>query len=221
MRKWSQLRWWVRAVTRRSQMEREMDTELRFHIEAFAEDLVRGDVPQEEAMRRARIEFGGVERAKEECREARGIHLIDDLLKDLRCGLRVIRKHPNFALVVILILALGIGASTPIFAVAYGALFRPLPYPLPNQILTLWESNPKENLPQGQVSAANFYDWQRDNTVFSSMAAYAAWHGRLLRDPTLSGDRNPRGPRSPGLRHPSPVPRPGYPLRALWPVVGD
>ena len=72
MRLWSRVRCWLRTIARRSRAEREMDAELRFHIEAFAEDLVRAGVTPEEALRRARIEFGGVERGKEECREARG-----------------------------------------------------------------------------------------------------------------------------------------------------
>src|ERR1700704_6399465 len=69
---WRRLRSLVQAILRRSRMESEMDAELRFHIEAFAEDLVRNGVPREEALRRARIEFGGLERAKEDCRDARG-----------------------------------------------------------------------------------------------------------------------------------------------------
>src|SRR6266853_1888866 len=83
---WSRIRLWLRAILRRSRMESDMDAELRFHVEAFAEDLVRGGVPPEEALRRAHIEFGGVERAKEECREARGISFVDGLLQDLRIG---------------------------------------------------------------------------------------------------------------------------------------
>ena len=85
---WSRLRSWLRAILQRSRVEKEMDAELRFHIEAFAEDLVRSGVPRKEALRRARIEFGGIERAKEECREARGISFVDGLLQDLRFGLR-------------------------------------------------------------------------------------------------------------------------------------
>ena len=82
---WSRIRSWMRAVMRRSRMEREMDAELQFHIDVFAEDLVRRGIPREEALRRARIEFGGVERTKEECREVRGVNLIDGLLQDLCC----------------------------------------------------------------------------------------------------------------------------------------
>jgi len=90
----SRFRSWLRAIVRRSRMESEMDTELRFHIEAFAEDLVRSGVPREEALWRARIEFGGVERAKEECRDARGANFLESLIQDLRFGLRMLRKNP-------------------------------------------------------------------------------------------------------------------------------
>ena len=70
----SRLRSWLRSILQRSRMESEMDAELRFHMEAYAEDLVRSGIPRQEALRRARLEFGGIENAKEECREARGVH---------------------------------------------------------------------------------------------------------------------------------------------------
>ena len=79
---WSRIRSLISSVMRRSRMEREMDAELRFHIEAFTEDLARRGVPREEARRRARIEFGAVERTKEECCEARGVSLLDGLIQD-------------------------------------------------------------------------------------------------------------------------------------------
>src|SRR5438309_10031937 len=81
---WSRLRSWVQTMLRRSRMESEMDAELRFHIEAFAEDLVRGGLSRQEAVRRARVAFGGIERAKEEGRNGSRVGLVDSLIGDLR-----------------------------------------------------------------------------------------------------------------------------------------
>jgi hypothetical protein len=134
MKLWSRFRSWLRAMARRARMESEMDSELRFHIEAFAEDLARGGVPREEALRRARIEFGGVERAKEECREARGLSFIDSLLQDLRFGLRMIRKNVGFTATAVFALALGIGVNTTVFTAFDAVALRLRPVKDPDHL---------------------------------------------------------------------------------------
>jgi len=129
---------WLRAVFHRERSEREMDAELRFHLDARTEDLIRSGVPREEAQRRARLEFGGMERAKEECRDARGLNLIDGFTRDLRFGLRMLRKNPGFTLTVVITLALSIGANTAIFSLVNALLLKSLPYAHPERLGTIY-----------------------------------------------------------------------------------
>ncbi len=128
---------WLRASFLRSRMERQMDEEIRFHVEQYAEDLIRRGFSTAEAHRRARAEFGVIEARKDECREALGLWLFDDLLADCRYASRMLRQSPAFTIVAILSLALGIGANTAIFTLMEAVLWKTIPVRNPEQLRRL------------------------------------------------------------------------------------
>ena len=137
MKVFASLRSVVSVLFRRSLLENEMEEELRAHIEDRANDLERSGVPHPEAQRRARLEFGGYQKYKEEIREGRGTHFLEILIQDLRFGLRMLRKTPAFTAIAIITLALGIGANGAIFAVIENVLLKPLPFPDSAQLVDL------------------------------------------------------------------------------------
>jgi predicted permease len=172
---WNRFRSWWSATLRRSRMESEMDAELRFHIEAYAEDLARSSVSRGEAMRRARIEFGGIERVKEEGREARGARLLDELVQDLRYGARMFRKSPGFTAVPVLTLALGIGANTAIFSVVNAVLLSPLPYTNAHRLTLVKELLPNISAEPFNVSGPDIAGIQKMNHVFEGVGGFRVW----------------------------------------------
>jgi predicted permease len=148
--------------------ENELDDELRYDLERRVEANLAAGMTRKDAELAAKREFGSVDLTKEECRDERGTRWIEDLWLDIRFGLRMLRKNPGFTAIAILTLALGIGANTAIFTVVNGVLLNPLPYPEPNQLMSVAASKP--NFPKGSISYPNFQDWKRENQSFSFFA---------------------------------------------------
>ena len=134
---WSDLRYRARALLQRGAMEQELDAELQFHIEKEAAKYARLGFSQDEALRRARLAFGGVDRAKEESRDSRGTLWLDRLRQDVRYAARSFVHRPAFTLAVVLTLAIGIGANTTVFTLLDALLLRPLPVSHPEQLITI------------------------------------------------------------------------------------
>jgi hypothetical protein len=132
------LRALARALTARRAFEAGLTEELRFHIEQYTEDLVRSGASPEEARRRARIELGGINTVKEECREARGLGGFDALERECRYAARQLWRNPGFTGTVVLTLSLAIGANTAIFSLVNALLLKDLPYAHPERIGTLY-----------------------------------------------------------------------------------
>jgi predicted permease len=152
----------------RNHKQQELEQELQSHLQMAASERVERGESAERAQQAARREFGNVDLVQQVTRDQWGWRWLEELLQDLRYGARMLRKNPGFTLVAVLTLALGIGANSAIFSVVNGVLLNPLPYPHPEQLVTLHESKP--NFEFGSIPYPNFRDWQKDNRTFSSMA---------------------------------------------------
>src|ERR1044072_451416 len=165
------LRRW-RALTHHDDLDQELDEELRFHLERQIEQNMKRGMAAEDARYAAMKSFNRVDQSKEECRDARGVGFVENLLRDASYSVRVLLKNYAFTIVVVLTLALGIGANTAIFSFANGILLRPLPYPQSDRLVALDENALKRGIDSMSVSYPNFLDWREQNTVFEDVATY-------------------------------------------------
>jgi predicted permease len=159
------MRFWLAGRQRRVQ---QLEQEVQSHLQMSIRERIERGESVDRAEQGARREFGNVALVQQVTREQWGWLWLEELLQDLRYGARMLRKDSGFTLVAVLTLALGIGANTAIFSVVNGVLLNPLPYPHPEQLVTLHESKP--NFDSGSISYPNFRDWRKDNHTFSSMA---------------------------------------------------
>ena len=169
MRLFDSLRSFASNLIHRSKTDREIDEELRSHIEHRADDLERGGPPRPEAERRARIEFGGYQRLKEESREALGSQFGEGLIQDIRFALRRMAKKPGFAIVAVLTLAFAIGANAVVFAVLNAFILRPLNVPQSESLYGLWRLSTNDMA----QSYPDYLDLRDRNHSFESLLAYA------------------------------------------------
>src|SRR5215470_5874070 len=164
----------LRALLRKSEVERELDEELRYHIEQQVEQNIRLGMNPEEARQAALKSFGGVEQAKERSRDARGVKWIDDLLQDLRYGARMLLKNPGFTLIAVITLALGIGANTAILSVADKLLLRQLPVKNPSRLALISAESVNPKFQNTIFSYPDYVDYRDQNEVFSDLFAFIA-----------------------------------------------
>jgi putative ABC transport system permease protein len=173
MAMFNKLRLRLRALFFKSKLEEELDEEVRFHLEREIEENIARGMSPEEARLAALRSFGGVERVKEESRDERGIRLLDEVWQDLRYGGRMLVKHPGFAFIAVLTLALGIGANTAIFSVVNAVLLRPLPFNEPERLVMVWLKGPEaaggDRVP---LPVADLLDWRAQNGSFESVGAF-------------------------------------------------
>src|SRR5712675_1413490 len=166
------LRSFFRVLTRRRDFEDGMSEELRFHIEQWTDDLVRSGMSRGKADRLIRMELGGLDNIKADCRETFGVHLFDELRRQLSYAARLLRKTPGFTITALLTLAVCLGANLTIFAVINSVLLRPLPFPESDRLVTIFNTYPKAGVDRDGASITNYYERRGQIPAFASTSIY-------------------------------------------------
>ncbi len=201
----------LRSLFKRGRVEQDLSEELRFHLEKLIEEKVANGVTPKEARYAALRELGGVDQIKEECRDMRRVNWIENLLQDVRYGLRQLRRSPGFTAIAVLTLALGIGANTAIFSVIDAALLRPLPYQKPQQLVNISNLDINGN---PMVIAPDFRNWHEQSKSAEAIEAFCpGFNG-------YSDEANLTGIGEPARVHVVPVTVGLFRLLGVRPVIG-
>ncbi|HUQ84164.1 MAG TPA: ABC transporter permease [Gemmatimonadaceae bacterium] len=172
----SRLRSLWRNVVGKARVEHDLDEHVRSYADLLAAEKVRAGLSPADARRAALVELGGIEHVKDEVRDVRSGALLDTMAQDVRYAARTLIRRPGFAIVAVTALALGIGATTAIFSVVTAVLLRPLPYADPDGLMAVLHES------RNPTSPANYLDWKRENSVFSSLGAAESWSGNVSGD---------------------------------------
>ena len=172
MRVLDQVRLRLRSLFRRASVERELEAELRFHLDQQIEENLTSGMAPDAARRAALRTIGGIAQFQEECRDMRGTNSIDDFLRDLGYAWRSFSRNPMFFLSAILILAVGIGVNSAVFTVVRAVVLNPLPFPDANQLVMFWKADRKDSAKRSGIAPADFLDLQQQVRTCASVAAF-------------------------------------------------
>jgi putative ABC transport system permease protein len=162
----------LRGSVRTSGFEQQMDAELRHHLELETEALIAAGMSPADARETAQRRFGSIALVKDDCRESWGVRAIDTLGQDLRFAVRNLRKYPSYTAVVLLTLALGIGANTAIFSVVRAVLLRPLPFTHGERLIEVRQQAPKIGVPNAGVSVKEINDYRTGTDALDAVVEY-------------------------------------------------
>jgi putative ABC transport system permease protein len=153
--------------------DRDLDEELRSHLEMEVADNLRRGIGVAEGRRQALVRLGAIEPAKETYRDRRGVPILESLLTDIRFSVRSLSRSPGFTAVTLITLALGIGANTAIFSIVNAVLLRPLPYPEAGNLVMVWATDSKRGVSEDVASYPNFEEWKSQAKSFQGLAAFS------------------------------------------------